>query len=72
MNIQAHIALPLAEQERRRKVVSSAAWGARMEGLGRSDPAFAELAELWITGQITREERMRRAHAMLQARVKRV
>lgn len=69
MNVQAHPVLPKAEQDRRRKVVSGAAWAARMEGLGKPAPEFAALDELWITGQISREERLARAHSMLKARL---
>jgi hypothetical protein len=72
MNSEARIALPPEEQARRREVVSSAAWAAEMEGLGKPDPAFIVLDELWISGQISREERMNRAHAMLRALAKRV
>lgn len=68
MNIQAEIALPLAEQERRRKVVSGAAWSARMEGLGKPLPERVALDELWITGKISREERRDRIHSMMKAR----
>lgn len=52
----------------RRKTVSSAAWAARMEGLGRPAAEFAELDELWINGKISRDERVRRAKEMLKSR----
>lgn len=70
MNVQARPTLSAEEQARRRKLVDEAAWAARMEGLGMPDPAYAALDELWISGQITHEEHVKRAHAMLRARSK--
>ena len=56
MNIQARATLPLAEQNRRREAVDRAFWHNRMEGLGKPGAEETALAELWITGEITREE----------------
>jgi hypothetical protein len=72
MNSEARIALPPEEQARRRKVVAQARWSAKMEGLGDPLPERLVLDELWITGQISREERRARLHAMLEARDARV
>lgn len=68
MNVQARPLLPAAEQARRRKIVASAAWSARMEGLGRPLPERVALDELWITGQISRDERREQIRAMLTGR----
>jgi hypothetical protein len=70
MTSEARIALPSEEQARRRKLVSSADWSAQMAGLGKPSPEVVELDELWITGQISREERRARLHAMAQAMTK--
>ena len=55
------------EQTRRRKVVESARWSNRMEGHGMPFLERVALDELWITGQITREERDRRLQDFLKA-----
>ena len=70
MNSEVRTALPPEEQARRRKLVSSADWSAQMAGLGKPSPEVVELDELWITGQISREERSARLHAMAQAMTK--
>ena len=44
------------EIARRRKIVASADWSMRMEGLGKQTPEYDELSELWITGQISKAE----------------
>ena len=63
-------ALSAEEQARRRKVIESAAWDARMEGLPSPLPERVVLDELWISGQITRAERRERIDTMLKARDK--
>lgn len=70
MNIQTRPTITAEEQARRRKVVDMASWDARMEGLPGPLPERVTLDELWITGQITREERRARIEAMLTARNK--
>lgn len=62
-------ALSAEEQNRRRKMVSSANWSARMAGLGKPDAESVMLAELWITGQISREERRIRILASIRERL---
>lgn len=57
------------EQTRRRKAVESARWSARMAGLGVPKPEYIALDELWITGQITKEEQHIRLHKMLRQRL---
>lgn len=57
------------EQARRRKAVESARWSARMAGLGVPEPDYVALDELWITGQITKEEQRARLHEMLRQRL---
>lgn len=56
------------EQARRRKTVESARWSARMAGLGVPEPDYVALDELWITGQISKEEQRARLHEMLKQR----
>ncbi len=58
-----------AEMARRRKLVSKANWSAEMEGLGRQSPEYNALSELWITGQISRDELERRTYQMVQDRI---
>ncbi len=55
-----------AEQAMRRKRVTAANWSARMEGLGKQTPDYDALSELWITGQISREELEDRRMDMLK------
>ena len=62
-------ALSAEEQNRRRKMVSSANWSARMAGLGKPDAESVMLAELWITGQISRDERRVRILASIRERL---
>ena len=62
-------ALSAEEQARRRKMVSSANWSARMAGLGKPDAESVMLAELWITGQISSDERRVRIVASIRERL---
>ena len=66
MNVQAKSPLPLAEQERRRKIAAATNWSAEMEGLGKQRPEFAALTEEWVTGQVSDEEHIRRVKATLK------
>jgi hypothetical protein len=70
MNIQARPTITAEEQARRRKNVDKANWSARMEGLPDPLPGRIALDELWITGQISSEEKTARVHAMMKARDK--
>lgn len=62
----------ISEEEvaRRRKVVSKANWSAEMEGLGRQTSEYNALSELWIIGEIGREELEKRRMEMVLDRVK--
>ena len=66
MNVQALPALSAEEQARRRKLVSGADWSCRMEGLGKPPAERVALDELWITGQITKDEHSRRVAAQVK------
>ena len=57
------------EKKRRRKIVSSADWSSRMEGLGKPSPERVTLDECWIAGQITREEYEREAMEIVRRRL---
>jgi hypothetical protein len=56
------------DQARSRKAADSARWSALMAGFGVPEPDCVALDELWITGQITKEERRDRIHDMLRQR----
>jgi len=71
MNSEGGVAVGPEEQARRRKLVSSADWSAQMAGLGKPSPEAVALDELWITGQISREERHARIVDMVKARIRR-
>lgn len=71
MNIQARPKISAEEQARRRKIVESATWSARMEGFGDPLPERVVLDELYIAGEITREERRERLDKFLKEFAKR-
>ncbi len=57
------------EEARRRKVVSKANWSAAMEGVGEPTPEYTTISELWITGEITREELRERRGQLVKERI---
>lgn len=65
-----HSTISDEEVVRRRKLVSKANWSAEMEGLGRQTPEYNALSELWVSGEIDREELEKRRMEMVLDRVK--
>ncbi len=67
MNAPQNRLISEAEEARRRKVVSRARWHSAMEGLGDSTDDEKALDELWVTGQISREELELRSKMQINA-----